>query len=161
MARRRDIAGSPVRTAGATWTAITELIAVTLGRSSAIEAEAVREALRTVAPAGHALVAGGHLDRARLTVVASPLYLTIGTVSGEGAFRASEEENLSPVPGAADAQAWNLYLPRPAGLGELLDEVADGIDHISTGSPPDEDEATRGRADALIDLKRLDPNLRS
>lgn len=160
MSRHRDIAASPVRTAGATWATITDLVVATLDRSSSIDAANVRHALDAVAGAGCALIASGYLDRMSLTVIAPPLHLTIGTVTGEAAFRAFEDENLSPVPGAATAAAWMIYLPRPTGLAPLVDEVTHGLDGISTAEPPAETSAGAEKSLVGIDLRRLDPNLR-
>ena len=60
MARHRDIAASPVRTAAEVWGVIRELIAVTLDRSDEIDGDEVRRALDGAAPAGTALVAAGY-----------------------------------------------------------------------------------------------------
>lgn len=161
MERHRDIAASPARTVGATWDAITDLVVETLGRSPTIDGLVVREAFGSIAPGGQALVAAGHLDKLRITVVADPLRLTIGTVSGAAAFRALEDETVGPVPGAATAEAWTAYLPRPSGLARLLDEVVEGIDHVSTAAPPAEAAEARTSSALSLDLRRLDPINRS
>lgn len=161
MERHRDIAASPARTTGAAWDAITDLVAETLGRSPAIDGAIVRAAFGSVAPAGQALIAAGYLDKLRITVVASPLRLTIGTVSGEAAFRALDDETAGSVPGAATAESWMAYLPRPSGLARLIDEVAEGIAEVSTAEPLTETSDRESRSSMSIDLRRLDPTNRS
>jgi hypothetical protein len=157
MLRRRHIAASPVRKAAATWTAITDLAAVTFERSDAIHEADVRELFEAIAPAGCALVAGGHLDRCPLTLVAPPLHLEIGTVSGEQAFRTLDAENVNPVPGAATSVAWMLYVPCPDGLAALIDQVILGHVHVSTDDPPPPERTNSAATSAEIDLSRLDP----
>jgi hypothetical protein len=161
VARHRDIAASPVRTAAETWTAISNLIASTLDRSPNFSSAHVAAHVESAAPAGRALVAAGYLDRSNLTLIAGPLRLTIKTVSGETAFRALEDENPNPVPGAATCDAWMLYLPTPPGLATLVTEVAAEAEHISSDDPPSDVDATDTKAAAVIDLRRLDPTLRS
>ena len=173
MDRHREIAASPVRTVGAAWTAITDLAVSTLDQSPNIDGGDVRRTFDAVAAAGHALVAGGQLNDQPLILAAAPLQLAFRTVSGEGAFRTLEDENLNPVPGAATASDWMLYLPRPAGLAALVDEVAAGVAHVSTTelhekgadgvvgastTEPREKAAPDGfSAPPTIDLRRLDP----
>lgn len=161
MARHRDIAASPVRTAAETWDVIRDLIAATLGRSEHIDGELVRRVLDDAAPAGTALVAAGYTGGADITLVAAPLRLTIRTVGGSEAFKAHADENLNPVPGAATAQDWTVYLPRPAGLSALVDDVIGGAEHLSSGPPPQEAQESTNSNSAVIDLRRLDPARRS
>lgn len=161
MLRHREIAASPARTAAATWTAITDLVAITLDRSNTIDGTAVQREFEAMAPAGRALVAAGHLDREQLTLVAPPLHLTVGTVSGEQALRELDEENANPVPGAATATTWTVYLPRPDGLATLIDDVIAGLDHVSTDSPPASDQDNAAPSKSNIDLGRLDPSRRN
>lgn len=161
MARHRDIASSPVRTAAETWTIISELITVTLDRSSAIDGNDVRRALDSAGPAGTALVAAGYTNSDDVTVVADPLRLTIRTVSGAEAFKAEIEENLNPVPGAATAVDWMVYLPKTDGLAPLIEDVVTASDHLSAGAPPAESKKATDVATSTIDLRRLDPSRRS
>ena len=161
MERHRDIAASPARTVGATWDAITDLVAETLGRSPMIDSAVVRQAFGSIAPGGQALVAAGYLDKLRITVVASQLRLTIGTVSGEAAFRALEDEPVGPVPGATTAEFWTAYLPSPDGLARLIEEVVEGIANISTAEPPTEAADAKSPSSMSFDLRRLDPTNRS
>jgi hypothetical protein len=161
VARRRDIASTPVRTAAGTWEAITDLITVTLERAPKVAASDVRAACDSIGDAGRALVAGGHLDRSPLTVIASTLYLMVGTVSGDAAFQALDDENPNPVPGAGTAETWTVYLPRPNQLAALVDECTDGVAHVSTAAPPTEKSSpVTTKSAATIDLRRLDPELR-
>jgi hypothetical protein len=161
MARHRAIAGSPARTAGETWATISTLVADTLGKSSSITESAVTTVMNDLSPAGLALVASGHLQKHPLTVVAEPLYLTITTVEGEEAFSAMDEENLSPVPGAATATTWKVYLPSPVGLSDLVAEVVAGSEHASAASPPSESVTKEASAsNGAFDLRRLDPKNR-
>jgi len=162
VARHRDIAASPVRTAAETWTVIRELIAVTLNRSDEIDGDDVRQALDSAAPAGTALVAAGFTNTADVTVVAAPLHLTIRTIAGPDAFKAEADENLSPVPGAAAAQGWKVYLPNPAGLASLIEDVVASSEHLSAARPPSPDASNAKRATSTtIDLRRLDPSRRT
>lgn len=162
MARHRDIAASPVRTAADTWAVISELIAVTLDRSDDIDGDDVRRALDAATPAGTALVAAGYTGSTDITVVAGPLHLTIRTVAGADAFKTEADENHNPVPGAATAKDWTVYLPNPAGLASLVEDVAAGSEHLSTDSPPAEaSNATSNSTSATIDLRRLDPSRRA
>lgn len=161
MARHRDIAASPVRTAADTWAVISELIAVTLDRSDDIDGDDVRRALDAATPAGTALVAAGYTGSADITVVAGPLHLTIRTVAGADAFKTEADENHNPVPGAATAKDWTVYLPNPAGLASLVEDVAAGSEHLSTDSPPAEPSNASNSTSATIDLRRLDPSRRA
>jgi len=156
MDRNREIAGSPVRTAGETWTTITELVAATLDWSPNIDGHDVRRTLNAVGAAGRALVAAGKLNTQPLTLVVASLRLAIRTVSGEDAFRALDDENPNPVPGAATATDWVLHIPRPDGLAALIDEVVQDVSHISLDPPGVKEEARTSHA---INLGRLDPNL--
>lgn len=162
MARHRDIAASPVRTAAETWTVVRELIADTLDRSDVIDGDQVRRVLDAAAPAGVALIAAGYTGTADVTVVAPPLRLTIRTVAGTDAFKAEADENLNPVPGAATATEWIVHLPKPAGLSSLIDEAVDTSTHLSAEPPPMEvATASSASASPTIDLRRLDPSRRT
>lgn len=161
MARHRDIASSPVRTAAETWTVIRELIANTLDRSDQIDGDEVRGVLDSAAPAGVALIAAGYTGTADLTVVAAPLRLTIRTVVGTDAFKAEAEENLNPVPGAATASAWMVYLPNPTGLASLIEEAVAVLEHLSAEPPPAEASTANSSTATTIDLRRLDPSRRT
>lgn len=160
MARHRTLAASPVRSAAEVWDKASDLVATTLAKSDSITEVDVRSVFDTLRAAGHALVAGGHLDREPITVVAEPLRLTVGTATGTNAFAALEAENDSPVPGAATATQWTVHLPRPSGLASLINEVAAGVDHATSDDPPSENEKA-ATASAVLDLRRLDPAQRN
>lgn len=156
MSRHRDIAASPMRTAQETWAVMTELIALTLERSTEIDTGAASRTLDALSPVAFALVAPGHLERQPLTLVAQPLRLTICTISGERAFRAFEDENLNPVPGAATATDWTLHVPCPEALASLIDSVVGELENVSSNSPPNENNVASGTSTNLtIDLNRL------
>jgi hypothetical protein len=161
VARHRDIAASPVRTAAEAWAVIRELIAVTLERSDDIDGDDVRRTLDGAAPAGTAVIAAGYTGTADITVVATPLHLTIRTVGGTDAFKAQADENLNPVPGAATAQDWVVHLPNPAGLASLIEGVVATSAHLSAGTPPPEASEARSSSATTIDLRRLDPSRRT
>lgn len=161
MARHRAVAASPVRTAAEAWAAISELVAVTLDRSDDIDGDDVRRTLDAAAPAGTALVAAGYTGSTDITVVAGPLYLTIGTVTGADAFKTQTDENHNPVPGAATAKGWTVYLPNPPGLASLVEDIAAESEHLSADSPPAEASNASNSTSATIDLRRLDPSRRA
>jgi hypothetical protein len=72
-----------------------------------------------------------------------------------------DEENLSPVPGAATATTWKVYLPSPVGLSDLVAEVVAGSEHASAASPPSESVTKEASAsNGAFDLRRLDPKNR-
>lgn len=133
MQRRRDLAASPVRSASEVWTTLSQLVVDTLVRSPHISESQVTTALNTAAPAGMMLVAAGHLEANPIVLVAGDLELSITTVSGDKAF--SVEENLSPVPGAADARDWTLHLPTPEPVGASIKSLVAGVDHLRSDAP--------------------------
>lgn len=152
MLRRRTIASSPVRPATDAWATIGTLVADTLDRSAVISRDAVEAVFETAAGLGRQLVAGGHLERHDLVVVAAPVHLAIRTVSGAAAI--TVEENLDPVPGGASATGWTVYLPTPDPLAQLVRELADRVEHLSAEPAPAEVErsvAAHGY-DSAIDL---------
>jgi hypothetical protein len=157
LKRHRDIAAAPLRGASATWQVIAQLIADSLERSNVIDRSDVEAAMAAAAPVGRHLVAGGHLDRMPLTVVAAPIYCTIGTVSGTAAL--SLEENLDPVPGGATATEFVVYLPTPTPIARMVEETATGSPHLSAAAPPDDgDDArtTTAKSDASAGLLNLE-----
>lgn len=133
MKRTRSIAAAPMRTTGETWAAITQLVADTLSRSDKIEHTTVAQALTAAKPAGHLLVAGGHLDHAPLIVRAADVELEVVTVSGDAAVRL--EENLNPVPGASDAADWVVYFPTPEPVGGQVRDCIKRIANLTCDSP--------------------------
>lgn len=133
MLRHRVIAAAPTRPASEAWDTIVTLIADTLDRSPAIERSGVTSALAAAQPAGLMLIAGGHLERHPLTLVADPVHLEISTVSGADALR--EDENLEPVVGGASASAWVLHFPTPEPVGTAITAVVDGKPNVSVANP--------------------------
>lgn len=155
MKRHRDVAAAPQRGAAATWEAITYLVADTLGRSASISRTDVETAMRAAAPVGRHLVAGGHLDRQPLMLIAEPVYCTISTVSGTAAL--SLEENLNPIPGGASAETFMIYLPAPVVLAQEVKNAAKTSPHLSADAPPEPaGEATAARAGAGVGVIDLD-----
>lgn len=133
MQRRRDLAASPVRSASEVWTTLSQLIIDTVTRSPHIPQSQVSTALTAAGPAGMMLTAAGHLERDAIVLIAGDLHLSVGTVSGDMAF--SVEENLNPVPGAADARDWTLHLPTPEPIGASISALVSGVAHLSTEPP--------------------------
>ncbi len=134
MQRRRAIAAAPERRASETWEVISALVADTLERSPSITRADVMAAMETATPAGRILVAGGHLDVHPVVLVASPLHVSITTVSGVAAT--TLDENLQPIPGGATAREWTLYLPTPDPLGDAVRAVAARSPHLSAEEAP-------------------------
>ena len=152
MLRYRTIAASPVRSASATWQVITGLVADTIAVSAALSASEAEQAMSVAAPAGRMLIAGGHLDRHPLTLVAGLLHCEIATVSGTAAL--TLEENLNPVPGAAGAETFTIYLPRPDPLGPIVSAAVAGHSRLSDAVPPAEPKIEASSA-PLVDLDAL------
>jgi hypothetical protein len=136
MERHRQIAAAPVRRASQTWAVISQLVVQTLDRSPSISGADVTAAMAAAEPAGTMLIAGGHLDRHPLVVVADPFRLLITTVSGAAA--PALDENLAVVPGGAAATSWTIHLPTPEPIGEAVRAVARRDSHLSADDPPAE-----------------------
>jgi len=139
MRRHRQVAASPERPASETWDVIAQLISATLERSPSISASDVLAAIEAAAPVGRLLIAGGHLDRHPVVLVADSVYLSISTVSGTAA--ASVDENMNPVPGGATAQKWKIHLPTPEPLGHLVREAANKSPYLTVEPAPEHDSA--------------------
>src|SRR5690349_20490381 len=101
LLRSRTIAAAPLRSASGTWQVISDLVADTIAVSASCTRDHAAAAMAVAAPAGRMLVAGAHLDRLPLVLVAGLVHCEISTVSGTAALRA--EENLNAIPGAATA----------------------------------------------------------
>jgi hypothetical protein len=153
MQRSRQIGAAPRRLAPDAWDVIAALIVDTLERSPEINAADVAAVLTIVAPVGIMLIAGGHLDRQPLVVVADPVHLSITTVSGSGA--STLEENLSPVPGGASATGWTLHLPVPDHLREAAKPIVDADIHLSVDPAPTETRSAVTSAGPSVDLDAL------
>lgn len=152
MLRYRSIAASPVRSASVTWQVITGLVADTIAVSAALRGSEAEQAMSVAASAGRMLIAGGHLDRHPLTLVAGLLHCEITTVSGTAAL--TLEENLNPVPGAAGAETFTIYLPSPDPLGPVVSAAIAAHSRLSEATPPAELKTADSSA-PLIDLDAL------
>lgn len=151
MVRYRTVAAAPVRSASVTWRVITQLVADTVAASATLSRADAEQAMAAAAPAGRMLIAGGHLDRHPLILVAGLVHCEITTVSGTAALTA--EENLNPIPGAAGAAAYTIYLPAPGPLATVVADAVTGHPSLSDSRPPAPDE-TRAATEtgSLIDL---------
>lgn len=134
MLRTRQVAASPVRSASATWTVIANLVADTVAQSSLLTRAEAEQALSATESVGRMLIAAGHLERHPITVVAGNVHCEITTVSGTAAL--TVEENLNPIPGAAGAASFTIYLPSPAPLQDQVKAAAGGHARLSDASPP-------------------------
>jgi hypothetical protein len=147
--RHRTIAASPARSAAQTWSTIASLVADSVDRSTHIERGAVEEALRHAGQAGVMLVAGGHLESTPLTLIAGELDVDIETVSGDAAL--TLEENVNPVPGAAQAKDWMLYVPPVAPLDRVVKRVCSEHPNLSADEPRREEISKESASSELID----------
>jgi len=133
--RYRTMAAAPARTGAHAWDTIVTLLEETLSRSPEIPAGSVRAVLELLRGLGPALIAGGHLERCPLVLVAGALELHVGTASGEDAL--TLQENHNPVPGGTSAPAgWVLHLPTGTPLTAALADATDQTEHLSTDRPP-------------------------
>ena len=152
MRRAREVAASPVRSASATWTVIADLVADTVAQSSALSRDEAVQATSAAEAVGRMLIAGGHLHKHPITLVAGKVHCEITTVSGTTALML--EENLNPVPGAAGAVDFTIYLPSPAPLQEQVKAAVTAHARLSLGTPP-AGETKAASAGPLIDLEAL------
>jgi hypothetical protein len=141
-----------MRSASATWSVIADLVADTVAQSSALSRDEAVQAMSAAEAVGRMLIAGGHLHKHPITLVASKVHCEITTVSGTAAL--TLEENLNPVPGAAGADDFTIYLPSPAPLQEQVKVAAAGHARLSDAAPPaPQTKATS--SGALIDHEAL------
>lgn len=136
MQRYRQVAAAPSRKASETWEVIGQLVVSTLEKSPHISGSDVAAVMEIASSAGRMLVAGGHLEKNAIVVVADPVYLNITTVSGVAATKL--EEDLTPIPGGTTAREWTIYLPTPDPIGNAVRSAITGSSHLSTEEPPDE-----------------------
>lgn len=153
MLRTRTIVAAPVRSASATWQVITDLVADTIAVSATCTRDEAEAAMRTAAPAGRMLVAGGHLDRFPVVLIAGQVHCEITTISGTGALRTGE--NLNVIPGAATATTFTIYLPTPDPLDKVVSETAAAHPRLSAGAPPKPTQGAAPAGVALIDTEAL------
>jgi len=152
--RRRDIAASPERSAPEAWQTIKGLIGDTLDRSSFIERADIDAALEPLDTVARMLISAGHLETHPLVLVAGKIELEIGTVSGGPAL--TLEEKLDPVPGAADATDWTLYVPQVDPMAKLVRTTVKDRAHLSADEPAVPVEANgAARAGSAVDLDAL------
>lgn len=155
MQRRRDIAAAPQRSAAEVWQAIHTLIGTTLERSASIERADVDMALDPLHTVSRMLISAGHLEKHPMVLVAGELWLEIHTVSGGAAL--TLPENLNPVPGAAGATDWTLFVPQVEPMAQLVRKSVKANAHLSAEEPKvpaEANGATNGRGSA-VDLDAL------
>lgn len=154
MLRSRSIAAAPVRSASATWQVITDLIADTVAVSATCTRDDAEAAMRVAAPAGRMLIAGGHLDRLPIVLIAGTVHCEITTISGSPALNA--EENLNIIPGAAAATTFTIHLPSPDPLAAVIADAVAGHSRLSASAPPVPQQQNAAQAGAaLIDIDAL------
>ncbi len=151
--RRRTIAAAPVRSASATWQVITELIADTVAVAPACDRGEVEGALTAAAAAGRMLVAGGHLDRHPVVLIAGPVRCEIRTVSGTDALH--HDENLNVIPGATGATTFTVYLPTPAPIAKIVADAVALHPRLSDAAAPTALSPTPTRGASLVDAEAL------
>jgi hypothetical protein len=150
--RRRTIASAPKRTAAEAWQTICELIGDTLERSASIERGDVDAALEPLDQVARMLISAGHLEHNSLVLVAGDLWLEITTASGAPAL--SMDENLNPVPGAANASDWTLHVPQVEPIARLVRTTVKDHDHLSADEPVAPAQAV-AKANGTVDLEAL------
>jgi hypothetical protein len=153
--RRRDVAAAPQRGAPEAWRTIKTLIGDTLERSSSIKREHVDAALSALDAVGRMLISAGHLEQHPLVLVAGEMWVEIHTVSGGPAL--TLEENLNPVPGAAGAADWTLYVPQVEPVAKLVRTTVKGQAHLSADEPasPSESNGAAAGVSSAVDLDAL------
>ncbi len=149
MQRHREIAAAPLRSTPEVWKIVSQLVADTLDRSPEISRRDIEATLEIARPAGLLLIAGGHLDKAPMVLVAGAVHLSITTVSGDAALQL--EENFNPVPGAAGTSEWTLYLPTPEPVSSEIRRIANGCPHLSAKEPPGSTSATAKSESIVLD----------
>lgn len=150
MKRHREVAAAPVRPAGECWSVIEDIVTDSLSRSPHIDRADVAGAMGAVGGVGRMLVGAGHLDRQPIVVVAGTMHLSITTVSGDEAF--SLEETLNPVPGAAGAKEWTVYLPAAEPLAVAVRTAVASSGHLSADPPPADVDGASAAGQTLGDL---------
>lgn len=152
MVLYRAIVASPLRNATATWQVITDLVADTIAKSPRLSRDDAQRAMSMAAPVGRMLIAGGHLDRYPVTLIAGTVHCEITTVSGTTALNA--EANLNAIPGAGAASSYTIHLPAPDPLQAAVAAVVSGHDRLSDAAPPLAQTHTAS-ASPLIDTDAL------
>lgn len=156
MERHRTVAGSPVRTAAATWSALTALVVACLEPSPDIDTAEVSAEFASAAPAGTALIAGDYLTGERFTIIAGTMRLHIDVATGADAIDTEVDERLDAVPGAATATSWNVYIDAPGTLANTVSKVLAPLTHFHSGAAPAVSDTSSGRTSGItIDLDAL------
>lgn len=153
MLRYRSFAAAPVRSTSSTWQVITDLVADTVATAAALSRSDAERAMAMAAPVGRMLVAGGHLDRHALILVAGQVHCEVTTISGTAAL--TTDENLNPVPGAAGSETFMIYLPAPEPLAAVVSAAVAGHAHLSDAVPTSPKTSTAATAGTLIDMDAL------
>ena len=156
MLRRRQVAASPRRGSTETWEVISQLVIDTVTQSRHLTSGEVVKSMSAAAPVGRMLVAGGHLESQPLTLVVGKTHAEISTVAGVTAIQLDEE--LDPIPGAADATDFMIYLPSPTPLQKAIADAINGDEHLADSAPPvtaSETETGSAASAPLIDLDAL------
>lgn len=135
MLRTRIIGAAPRRGPLETWEIISSLVADTLDQSDAIDGPSVLAVLSAADKAGLPLVAGGHLEKHPIVLVAPPVHLSIFTLSGDEAL--SFDENLSPVPGGASSKTWKVHLPSVDPLVSVVSDAVKESEFLTDSPLPD------------------------
>jgi nucleoid-associated protein YgaU len=150
MLRCRTVAATPVRSVSAAWQVITDLVADTIEVSNVLSRSDAEQAMAAAAGAGRMLIGGGHLDRHPLTLIAGLVHCEITTVSGTAALTA--EENLHPVPGAAGAATFTIYLPATGPLAGVVADAVAAHPRLSDAAPPAPERRAAAGTGPLIDV---------
>ncbi|WP_344011468.1 hypothetical protein [Nocardiopsis exhalans] len=141
-----------MRSASGTWVVIADLLADTVEQSSALSREETVQAMSAAEAVGRMLVTAGHLAKHPIILVAGKVHCEITTVSGTAAL--TLDENLNPVPGAAGADDFMIYLPSPAPLQEQVKIAANKHARLSDAVPP-APETKAANSGPLIDREAL------
>jgi hypothetical protein len=150
--RAREVAATPVRSASATWAVIADLVTDTVAQSSSLSRDEAVQAMSAAEAVGRMMVAGGHLDKHPITLVVGKVHCEITTVSGTAALALAE--NLNPVPGAAGADDFTIYLPSPVPLQDQVKSAAAEHARLSDAAPP-APQTKAASSGALIDHEAL------
>jgi hypothetical protein len=150
MDRSRHIGAAPARTSVETWLVIESLITSTLAASPDVDRAEVAAAMAAAAPVVRLLIAGGHLDKEPVVLVAPPIHLSIRTLSGDAALR---EGDPASVPGGATVTTWTLHLPTPSPFEAQVRAVTARHPRLSADAPASTSESMSSSAG--IDRKAL------
>lgn len=152
--RRRNVAGSPERTASAAASTVIDMITETLIPATAIDAAVVADELHAAEPVIRSLIAAKELGEKPVVLVADPLRLEIRVVCASNAIDMNEQ--LGKVAGAAQASGWCLHVPPGATLGSWVTDALAPLTHITTDpAPAVAKRAVESVSEMAIDLDAL------